>query len=262
MHNTKKQRLWRFTTRFIKKLKLYAISSAVADAWSEYASIDRDRIKVIYNSIDDECFTEESIPSTLRKQLDIPQEARIVLFVGNIVMYKGVDTLIDSIGPVLENLNAYVVLVGAKGKAESFFAADECQYVDFYKKINKSSWSNRVIFLGLRNDVNALMSEADLLVHPARTEGFGLVIAEALAAGLPVIASDVGGIPEVLSDSGSFMVKPDDVESLREEIIKYFLLDSDSIQKIILEGKKKALKYRVNNRAKSLITLSGKNKSL
>jgi glycosyltransferase involved in cell wall biosynthesis len=76
-----------------------------------------------------------------------------------------------------------------------------------------------VHFLGLRDDIPELMNSADVLVHPARKEGFGLVLAEALAAGLPIVATDVGGIPEVLACTDALMVPPDDPLALREALL-------------------------------------------
>ena len=72
----------------------------------------------------------------------------------------------------------------------------------------------RVTWLGLRDDVPALLSEADVLVVPSRWEGFGLVALEGMAAGVPVIASDVGGLGQLVGDAG-VLVPPGDEQALR-----------------------------------------------
>ena len=256
MHNTKKQLLWRFTVRFNKKLRLYAISCAVADAWSQYASIPRSRIKVIYNGIEEVFFKASNEASSIKNELKLPQEAKLILFVGNIVMYKGVDTLIESVGSILQDVNAYVILIGLEGKAESFFPVKQERYQEFYQNITESSWSNRVKFIGLRNDVARFMASSDILVHPARTEGFGLVIAEALAAGLPVVASNVGGIPEILDGTDSLMISPDKPIEFREAVINVLSLERDKRMEMVKKGKQKALKYSMKERAKSLVNFA------
>lgn len=77
----------------------------------------------------------------------------------------------------------------------------------------------RVEFLGLRNDVHDLLHETDVFVHPATwEEAFGYTVMEAMASGCPVIASEVGGIPELIVDGSSGMLCPpgDDREIARQ----------------------------------------------
>jgi glycosyltransferase involved in cell wall biosynthesis len=72
----------------------------------------------------------------------------------------------------------------------------------------------RVVLLGARQDVPDLMRAADVFVLPSRFEGFGLVVAEAMASGTPVVATDAGGVAEVMDGIG-FLVPVDDEEALR-----------------------------------------------
>ena len=75
----------------------------------------------------------------------------------------------------------------------------------------------RVRWLGPRNDIPELLAAADLLVVPSRWEGFGIVAAEGMAAGVPIVASAVDGLVEVVGDAG-VLVPPSDVQSLRAAI--------------------------------------------
>lgn len=81
--------------------------------------------------------------------------------------------------------------------------------------------SNQVKILGQRWDVPDLLDTADIFILPSELEPFGLAIAEAMAKGLPVIASAVGGIPEVLGDTGKFVPDPkvDAQVTVRELVI-------------------------------------------
>jgi L-malate glycosyltransferase len=77
----------------------------------------------------------------------------------------------------------------------------------------------RVLMLGHRDDVRRLLAAADVFILPSRYEGFGLAVVEAMAAGVPVIASRVGGVPEIVRDgTDGCLVKGGDVEALAETI--------------------------------------------
>jgi glycosyltransferase involved in cell wall biosynthesis len=74
----------------------------------------------------------------------------------------------------------------------------------------------RVIMAGHRNDMRRWMGNLDVLVHPATMEGLGVALLQAAAAGVPIIASNVGGIPEVVQDQvNGLLVPPGDVAALR-----------------------------------------------
>jgi glycosyltransferase involved in cell wall biosynthesis len=77
--------------------------------------------------------------------------------------------------------------------------------------------TSRVHFLGRRMDVAELLKMADIYVHPAAFEGFGIAAAEALTAGKPVVASNVPGLAQVVGDAG-ILVPPGDVETLAAEV--------------------------------------------
>lgn len=84
--------------------------------------------------------------------------------------------------------------------------------------------AGRVFLMGARHDVPELMRAADLLVLSSRVEGFGLVVAEAMASGVLVVATDVGGVAEVMGNHG-FLVPPDDVAALAQGITDALRLD-------------------------------------
>jgi glycosyltransferase involved in cell wall biosynthesis len=75
--------------------------------------------------------------------------------------------------------------------------------------------SDRIHFAGYRGDPYPLLSALDVFMHPARYEAFGMVVAEAMFAGLPVVATDVGGVPDVVAkDETALLVSPNDVPAL------------------------------------------------
>ena len=78
----------------------------------------------------------------------------------------------------------------------------------------------KIEFLGHRDDVSAVLSQADIFVLPSRSEAFPNAIMEAMAAGLPVVASNVGGIPELVEDGRTgHLVQPGDAAALASSLI-------------------------------------------
>lgn len=99
------------------------------------------------------------------------------------------------------------------------------------------------------------MAASDILVHPPRTEGFGLVLAEALAARLPIVATNVDGIPEVLAGTDSLMVPPDDPEALREAVLRTLHRSPDEAAAAIEKGRRRAQAFRTQQRTEAMIRL-------
>jgi glycosyltransferase involved in cell wall biosynthesis len=97
------------------------------------------------------------------------------------------------------------------------------------------------------------MASADVLVHPTRHEGFGLVLAEALATGLPVVASNVGGIPEVVAGTDSILVPPDDVAALQEAVQRVLNRTSEEAEAARQKGRARAEFFRTERRTDELL---------
>ena len=99
-------------------------------------------------------------------------------------------------------------------------------------KVEERGWEARVRFLGDRSDVKALMSSADILLHPSEREGFGLVLVEALALGVPIVTTNAEAIPEILKGSRSRMVDAGDVDSFQRAVAE-ILKSSESEAELI-----------------------------
>ncbi|KKK63175.1 hypothetical protein LCGC14_2996940, partial [marine sediment metagenome] len=123
------------------------------------------------------------------------------------------------------------------------------------KRIAMEHWDEKVKFLGFRNDIPRLMAASDILTHPTRIEGFGLVLAEALAVGLPIVASNVEGIPEVLAGSDSIMVSPDDPLALREAVLRTLHREPHEAASASEKGRARAEEFRIAKRTDAMIQL-------
>jgi glycosyltransferase involved in cell wall biosynthesis len=188
----------------------------------------------------------------IRRELKIPDSARIILYAGRLAKYKGCDILLEAIAPILQEKNLYILFVGT---LDSTISGSEEMLIQMKQQIETQEWGERVKFLGYRKDIPRLMASADVLAHPTVMEGFGLTLVEALAVGLPVVASNVEGIPEVLMDTDSIMVPPNNPQEFRKAIIGTLNRSSEEVIQASRKGRKQAEKFRLSRRADMLVGL-------
>lgn len=162
-----------------------------------------DRLRVIHNGIDLTRFAPPADPPSAaraaRARLGLPQDALIVGCVGRLDPQKAPLVLLEAFAS-LRRPDAVLVFAG-EGPLEGELRA------------RASSLGDTVRLLGFRSDVPELLAALDVFCLPSRWEGFGLALAEALAVGLPAVASDVDSLPEVLGAAG-LLVPPDDPQAL------------------------------------------------
>jgi glycosyltransferase involved in cell wall biosynthesis len=149
-----------------------------------------------------------------RRSLGLDQNGTVVGFVGWLLPIKGPEYLLKAMEYVWpEHPEASLVFVG-KGDLD----------LDLRTQALEVSANGRVKFLGWRNDINEIMPVFDMLVLPSLNEGMGRVLVEAMAAGKPVVASRVGGIPDLVQHGETgYLVPPADEKALADGIKK--LLD-------------------------------------
>ncbi len=142
------------------------------------------------------------------------------LFVGQIGIRKGIDTLLEAVelfaatsGPI------ELDIVGIRHSQKQEAIDYEEQLLQTSKRLNQQQRIH-IAWLGRRNDVPDLMRKSDVLVHPARQEPLGRVLLEALATGLPAVATDVGGTQEIYRglEEYELLCPPDDPPALAERI--------------------------------------------
>jgi glycosyltransferase involved in cell wall biosynthesis len=168
------------------------------------AGVGAEKLHPVYNGIDFEVF-KPGDQAQARRELGLPPEGKLILFVGNFYAIKNPLLLIEAFARLtsLEHPHHLVMIGGGalEGPARALAKAN----------------GSPVIFAGrkLAGEVANYMRAADLLCLPSKNEGVPNVILEAFASGLPVLASDVGGIPEVLThDYLGGLTAPNDLQDL------------------------------------------------
>ncbi len=160
--------------------------------------INEEKVRVVPNGVD----TEEFKPLGkihARNQLKLPQDKNIVLFVGALRKIKGVDYLIEAAKNFV-NTNTDLYMVGR----------DDGLRKNLEKRAHELKITDRIRFTGPVNheDIPLWISASDILVLPSLSEGRPNVVLEALACEVPVVATDVGGIPELMVDGETGYLVP------------------------------------------------------
>ncbi|MCL5004510.1 MAG: glycosyltransferase [Patescibacteria group bacterium] len=186
---------------------------------------------IIPNSVDFDNVVSAVSANNFTEKFKIPKDRRIVLFMGRLHKIKGLDTLIPAFAEVVKKEpKAVLVLAGP----------DE----NNYRKNLKSQISNlkiddKVIFTGMLvgDDKIAAYRESDVFVLPSYSENFGMVVAEAMAAGKPVVITKGVGIAKKVEEAGAGLVVEKDAKQVAEAILK-ILNNSDLAKKIGENGRK------------------------
>jgi glycosyltransferase involved in cell wall biosynthesis len=188
------------------------------------------RMSITHNGIDTERFRFKPIlRHELRARLDI-QHCKVFISIGRFNEAKDYPNLLDAFSKVIScHANLHLLIVG-DGELRS----------KIQHKIQELSLEESVSLLGVRRDIPELLSAADVFVLPSSWEGFGLVVAEAMACERVVIATDSGGVAEVLGDSG-FLIPPRDSTALASAMQAALNLSSDMASKFGLSARQRVV---------------------
>jgi len=228
----------RFLARFTKII--VAVSREVMRFTVEQERIDKEKFVVIYNGIDLRDFNIQKEDS-LRGEFKIPRDSVLVGSIGRLVSQKGFEYLINAARDVSKVVpNAYFLIIGdgplrhrLQEIAESF------------------GISRNVIFTGYRRDISRILGSLDIFVLSSLIEGFPNALMEAMACARPVIATMVGGVPELISqDENGLLVYPSDSQALCVAIIS-LIKDGDKAR-MLGEAAKRLIteKFGIDNMAK------------
>jgi glycosyltransferase involved in cell wall biosynthesis len=168
-------------------------------------------VRLIYNGVDLDRYDHQEPCCTLRDEYGMEPGSQIVGVVARLEPEKGHQTLLDAWPHVLRRVpDAYLLVVGEGSQREMLVHR---------ARVNRVA--HRVVFTGRRDDIPAVTAALDVAVLPSHREAQGLSILEAMALSRPVVASDVGGIPEMIEDGVTgLLVQHDRPELLGAAVVR------------------------------------------
>lgn len=181
-----------------------------------YTKIESDRVRVIYNSVNPERFNSVD-PSALRLELGIMPEARVVTSIGRLEEQKDFRTFLAACAMVRERVGSLPIKILIVGQGSLREELD--------RLAQALGLAGETVFLGWRKDIETVLALTDVFVLTSIREGLPNVVLEAMASGKPVVASRVGGTPEVVVDGVTGLIfSPRDASACAEAICR--LLDA------------------------------------
>lgn len=187
------------------------VSNELREFHAKQAWSDPRRIQVLYNGVDTDRFSPDaSAGREFRQKLGFTQSHFVIGAVGRLVPIKAFDVLLQAAAGVMEQCpEARVLLVGEgpeRARLQQLVAKDQ-------------RLQGRVVFTGARECVPELMNSMDVFVMPSLQEGISNTLLEAMSTGIPVIASRVGGNPEIIPPGRSdLLLNPRDVKTFMDRI--------------------------------------------
>lgn len=189
--------------------RIIALSDHVARFVARHGRVSPSRIRRVYYGVDATSLQPRRPRAEVRAELGLPADAPVLVCVGRLAPQKDHPTLLAAMARLPDEVLLLVVGGDPFGDGEARLAAG----------VRDLGLQRRVRLLGIRHDVPDLLGASDLFVLPSLWEGLGLVFLESMAARLPVVATDVSAIPEVVEDGVSgWLVPPGDPAALAAAI--------------------------------------------
>jgi glycosyltransferase involved in cell wall biosynthesis len=215
---------------------IIAVSEEVCNEIIDTYNISRARMQVIPNGID------ISVYKCARRQI-LKKDKKNILFVGTLRESKGVRFLLDAVKLLDHNYHLHIT-------------GDGPQRVFLEKHAETLQINDKVTFLGARNDIPDLMKSADVFVISSLTEGLPFVILEAMASEIPIVATNVGGMKDILKNNYSgLLVKPANPQELKNGIEK-IVCDPNLAKKLTINAANEVKKkYSIEKVVDTLINV-------
>ena len=215
--------------------RIICISQPLVDLWVQRRLAPREKIRMIYSGIDIGEFGNVGSRNKIRKELGLKPGQIAVGQVSKLWEGKGHEDIINACPRIFSEIPDLKV----------FFIGDGPIRSRLEKMVYKNGLQERVVFLGHCNNIAEITSALDIAVLASHFEGMGRVILEAMAAGIPVVATRVGGIPDLIADQETgFLVEPHNPGQLAEAILR--LASDPDLRREMGNAGKKSVDERFN----------------
>lgn len=209
--------VYKVTSSLIGKFadQIVAVSKAVAQHLIDSGKVDKSKIKVIYNGVDNSVFNPKVSTDYLFDEFNVSRDSIRVGMIGRVNAWKGQTDFLSATVPLLEsNPNLYLFLVGG------VFAGEEQRMIELKKMISEIPHHNRIVLSEFRDDTPNLHNFFDIFVLPStRPDPLPTVVLESMASGKPVVGYRHGGITEMVKENyNGLLVTPKQSELLGKAV--------------------------------------------
>lgn len=209
--------------------KIYAVAQAMIDQCIEAGIAPASKYKVVYSGMELEPFLESKPDESLKKELDIPENSKVIGTIARLFPLKGYEYFIPVATEISDKYpEAHFLIVG-----------DGIMTDDIKKQIKELGIEDRFSFAGLvpPNEIYRYAALMDILAHFSLREGLPRAVVQALASGKPAVAFNLDGSPEAIIDGKTgFIVEPEDIKGAAEALSK-LLSDSALSERLGKNGK-------------------------
>jgi L-malate glycosyltransferase len=214
-----KMSLYRWLDHWVARRATDRVIAVSLDLYRHLAaSMPDGRVALIRNGLDPRRVAVTASPAEVRRRLGISEHAPLFGTAGRLVPVKGLGYFLETARGLLETLREARFLIMGDGPLRS----------DLERRARELGIAYAVQFVGFREDVLDVVNALDVFVMPSLHEGLPMALLEASALGKPIVASAVGGIPEVLSNLHGWLVPPGDVPALTRACLTAVTSGQDS----------------------------------
>ena len=207
-----------------------AVSEKTRLHYLQSGRLHQDKVITLYNGVDISRFknTDASQIGKTKQALRLPLDSKVIITVAVLREPKGIQFMIEALPAILEQFPDVHYLIVGDGEYGAALS-DLATVLDI---------KNHVTFAGHRTDIPDLLACCDIFVLPTLKDALPTVLIEALAAERPIVASDVGGVPEIIENGvNGLLVAPGDPSQLADACLQ-LLKDNELISQIVLAGNK------------------------
>lgn len=223
-----------------------AVSHDLKEFVAQEVGIARDRITVVHNGVNPLSSISQEDRDCCRVELGIPPCEQVVGAVGSLYPVKGHRFLIDAVPQVLRRFPDTTFLIIGRGELEAALK----------EQAERLGVASKVMFLGLRQDVPRLLAVMDIFALPSLSEGLSMAVLEAMTAGKPIVATRVGGNPELVEEGRTGLLVESQSSQALVTALELMLGSRDTARQMGACGREKARReYGVDGMVRQYVAL-------
>jgi glycosyltransferase involved in cell wall biosynthesis len=224
---------------------MVAVSKQVKQNYCRTVGVDPAKVSVIYNGVDLSAFAGDVSRPEVLGPLGVPPGDKVVICVARLAIQKAHETLLEAAAVVLRSAPRTTFLIVGDGP----------RLPDLRREAERLGIGPKVVFAGRRDDIPALLKASDVSTLSSTREGFSNVVIESFAAGLPVVATDVGGNAEAIEEGESgFLVPSGDATALADRLLRV-VTDAALQQRLSAAARRRATRFSLEETVRAIESL-------